>query len=258
MKSSGLLRSSPAQYWHTAGELDLAVTTCGAVPAMDVRRAVRAIGRVLRRHHLDAVTRVRVTAPLDAEDPTLVQANIRSHGVATRVQVTGPGGFAVTFAAERLDRQLARLATAAARDWPDPARPPLARVTAPRPIVRRKYCALLTGTPAEATAVMDAMDYDAYLFVDEATGADAVVHWGDPLGVRLSRQCGAPEHPAGAVNSLPLTVDTEPAPVLDEERAASILCQQGLPFLFYTDHHHGRGQLLYRRYDGDLTLVGPA
>lgn len=255
---SGLLPSSPAQYWHTAGDLDLAVTTCGAVPTTDVTRAVRAIGRVLRRHHLDAATRVRVTAPVDAEDPTVVQANIRCRGSATRVQVTGPGGFAVTFAAERLDRQLARRATAAARDWPDPARPPLARVSPPRPIVRRKYCALLQGTPAEATAVMDAMDYDAYLFVDSATGVDAVVYWGDPHGVCLSRQTGVTARTSATVHRLPLTVATAPAPVLDEDRAAHILCHHGLPFLFYTDREHGRGRLLYRRYDGDLTLVGPA
>lgn len=256
MKSPGLLPSSSPQHWLTASDLDLAVTTFGAVPDVDVTRAVRAIGRVLRRHHLDAATRVRVTASADADAVTVVQANVRCRGLATRVQVPGPGGFAVTFAAERLDRQLARLATTQSRAWPDPARPPLARVTEPRPIVRRKRCALRTGTPVEATAVMDAMDYDAYLFIDRESGTEAVVHWGDPLGVRLARQDAAVSSPS-TVNSLPRTVDTEPAPVLDEDRAAHILCHHGLPFLFFTDQARGRGHLLYRRYDGDLTLVEP-
>ncbi len=257
MKSSGLLHPSAPQHWLTASDLDLAVTTFGAVPDVDVTRAVRAIGRVLRRHHLDAATRVRVTAPPETDAVTVVQANIRCRGVATRVQVTGPGGFAVTFAAERLDRQLARLATSTSRDWPDPARPPLAQVTEPRPIVRRKPVELLTGTPAEATAVMDAMDYDAYLFTDGETGLDAVVAWGDPLGVRLSRQDAVTNGPQ-RVNLLPIAVDPEPAPVLDEDRAARILCHHGLPFLFFTDSIDGRGRLLYRRYDGDLSLVEPA
>lgn len=257
MKSSGLLNSSSAQHWLTASDLDLAVTTFGAVPDVDVTRAVRAIGRVLRRHHLDAATRVRVTAPAEAGEVTVVQANIRCRNIATRVQVTGPGGFAVTFAAERLDRQLARLATTQSRDWPDPARPPLAMVTEPRPIVRRKQVDLLTGSPAEATAVMDAMDYDAYLFTDAESGTEAVVAWGDPLGVRLFRQDAAVRIPP-TVNLLPLTADSDPAPVLDEDRAAHVLCHHGLPFLFFTEQHSGRGRLLYRRYDGDLSLVEPA
>ncbi|MEU0506382.1 sigma 54 modulation/S30EA ribosomal C-terminal domain-containing protein [Nocardia sp. NPDC005998] len=254
------LRSS--EVWATAADPELAVTTRGAVPPADVTRAVRGIGRVLRRHHLDAAARVRVTAPVDADEPTLVQANIRIHDTPTRVQVTGPRGFAVTFAVERLDRQIARLATKQSREWPDPARPPLARVTEPRPIVRRKHCALLTGTPAEATAVMDAMDYDAYLFIDAETGEDAVVSWADSLGIQMARQRTtiAPEAPTDrplTVNSLPVIMTAQPAPTLLEEAAVTRLCRNGLPFLFFTDADTGRGRLLYRRYDGDLTIVVP-
>ncbi|MFQ6394084.1 sigma 54 modulation/S30EA ribosomal C-terminal domain-containing protein [Nocardia sp. KC 131] len=263
VSKSVLLRST--ELWATAADPELAVTTCGAVPAADVTRAVRAIGRVLRRHHVDSAARVRVTVPPDATEPTLVQANIRFHDTPTRVQVTGPRGFAVTFAVERLDRQIARLATSQARPWPDPARPPLARVTETRPIARRKLCALLTGTPTEATAVLDAMDYDAYLFTDSDTGEDAIVHWEESLGVRLTRQHAivAPSVPAPqeeaplTVNSLPLTVDSGPTPILSEDEAAARLCGGGLPFLFFTDQGTGRGRLLYRRYDGDLTIVVP-
>ncbi|MFG1797191.1 sigma 54 modulation/S30EA ribosomal C-terminal domain-containing protein [Nocardia sp. NPDC049149] len=259
MKSSGLLHTSVPQYWRTAGDLDLAVTTSGDVPAMDVTRAVRAIGRVLRRHHLDAATRVRVTAPADADQATVVQANIRCQGIATRVQVTGPGGFAVTFAAERLDRQLARMTTTQPRDWPDPARPPLAAVTEPRPIVRRKRYVLMKCSADEATAVMDAMDYDAYLFVDEESGVDTVVYRGDPLGARRAAHHAAVSllAPPRAVTALPHLVDSASAPVLDDDKAAIMLCDNGLPFVFYTDPESGRGRLLYRRYDGDLTLVTP-
>ncbi|MFX0574888.1 sigma 54 modulation/S30EA ribosomal C-terminal domain-containing protein [Nocardia nepalensis] len=254
------LRTS--ELWATAADPELAVTTRGAVPPADVTRAVRGIGRVLRRYHLDAAARVRVTAPVDANEPTLVQANIRIHDTPTRVQVTGPRGFAVTFAVERLDRQIARLATKQSREWPDPARPPLARVTEPRPIVRRKHCALLTGSPVEATEVLDAMDYDAYLFIDAETGEDAVVCWADALGVRMARQrtIAAPQTASDrplTVNSLTVVMDSEPAPTLIEEAAVTRLCRKGLPFLFFTDADTGRGRLLYRRYDGDLTIVVP-
>ncbi|MEV0295433.1 sigma 54 modulation/S30EA ribosomal C-terminal domain-containing protein [Nocardia sp. NPDC050710] len=251
-----------SEQWTTAADPDLAVTTRGAVPPADVTRAVRAIGRVLRRHHLNVPARVRVTAPEDIDQPTLVQANIRMHDTPTRVQVTGPRGFAVTFAVERLDRQITRLAANQSRAWPDPARPPLAAVTEPRPIIRRKECALLTGTPAEAAAVMDAMDYDAYLFTDAETGEDAIVHWADAIGVVLARQRSTippatrPDQPL-TTHSLPMLVQPAPTPNLTEDEAATWLCRAGLPFLFFTDEQTGRGALLYRRYDGNLTVVVP-
>ncbi|MGN2640174.1 sigma 54 modulation/S30EA ribosomal C-terminal domain-containing protein [Nocardia takedensis] len=252
-----------SEQWTTASDPDLAVTTRGAVPPADVTRAVRAIGRVLRRHHLDVPARVRVTAPEDHDQPTVVQANIRMHDVPTRVQVTGPRGFAVTFAVERLDRQITRLASNESRCWPDPARPPLARITDPRPITRRKECALLTGTPEEATSVMDAMDYDSYLFTDAESGEDALVCWADPVGVVLARQRAsfAPAAPAErplTASALPVSVRPDPTPTLTEAEAATWLCRAGLPFLFFTDERTGRGTLLYRRYDGDLTVVVPA
>ncbi|MFC9896008.1 sigma 54 modulation/S30EA ribosomal C-terminal domain-containing protein [Nocardia sp. NPDC127579] len=245
-----------SEQWTTAADPGLAVTTRGAVPAADVTRAVRAIGRVLRRHHLDVPARVRVTAPADIDQPTVVQANVRLHDTPARVQVTGPRGFAVTFAVERLDRQITRLSANETRAWPDPARPPLARVTEPRPIVRRKSVSLLTGTPGEAMAILDAMDYDAYLFIDQTTGEEAIVHWSELLGVGVSRQHSTDAELAA--NSLPLTVDSSPAPHLTELDAAAWLCCTGLAYLFYTDADTGRGRLLYRRYDGDLSIVVPA
>ncbi|WP_051022348.1 sigma 54 modulation/S30EA ribosomal C-terminal domain-containing protein [Nocardia pneumoniae] len=238
----------------------MAVTTRGPVPDTDVTRTVRAIGRVLRRHHLDAAARARLTAPPDPEQPTVAQVDVRGRDITTRVQVTGPRGFAVTFAVERLDRQLARLAARESRIWPDPARPPLALVGEPRGIVRRKLCTPQTCTPAEAVAVLDAMDYDAHLFTDVETGEDAVVHWAAE-GVRLIRQratCPPDWSPQVIVGSVPIVVDAEPAPRLNPGDAANMLCRKGLPFLFYTDPDTGRGGLLYRRYDDDLALVVPA
>lgn len=258
MVSSGLRCAS--EQWTTAAGPEVAVTTRGEVAAVDVTRAVRAVARVLRRHHLDAPARVRLSAPPDPEAPTVVQVDVRHLDAVIRVQVTGPRGFAVTFAAERLDRRLARMAAREARAWPDPARPPLARAGAPRPIVRRKRCALSTCTPAEAVAVLDAMDYDAHLFTDAETGEDAVVHWAAP-GVRLIRQRATypPIRSPQTVRSAPpIVVDAEPAACLDPVEAANLLCRKGLPFLFCTDPGSGRGGLLYRRHDGDLALVAPA
>src|SRR5690606_27999185 len=188
MGATGAL--SLSEHWSSAADPDLAVTTRGDVAPADVTRAVRAIGRVLRRHHLNVPARVRITAPTgpDKDRPNVVQANVRLPHTSARVQVTGPRGFAVTFAVERLARPLTRLAARRGGGWRDPARPPLAEVTPPRPVVRRKRCTLLIGTPAEAIAVMDAMDYDAHLFTDSDTGEDAMVGWTEPSGATLIRQ----------------------------------------------------------------------
>ncbi len=257
MVSSGLRCVS--EQWTTAAGPEVAVTTRGEVAALDVTRAVRAVSRVLRRHHLDAPARVRLGALPGPEALTVVQVDVHHRDVVTRVQVTGPRGFAVTFAAERLDRRLARLAARETRTWPDPARPPLSRAGEPRPIVRRKQCALSTCTPAEAVAVLDAMDYEAHLFTDAETGEDAVVHWAAP-GVRLIRQRATYppiRSPEPVRSTPPIVVDAEPAACLPPAEAATALCRSGLPFLFCTDPDSGRGGLLYRRHDGDLALVAP-
>lgn len=258
MVSSGLRFASDE--WTTAAGPEVAVTTRGEVSTMDVTRAVRAVTRVLRRHHLDAPARVRLGAPPDPAAPMVVQIDVHHRELVTRVQVTGPRGFAVTFAAERLDRRLARLAAGETRTWPDPARPPLARAGEPRPIVRRKRCVLSACTPAEAVAVLDAMDYDAHLFTDAETGEDAVVHWAE-TGVRLIRQratCPPIRSPERARGNPPIVIDANSAACLTPADAANILCRRGLPFLFCTDPGSGRGALLYRRHDGDVAIVLPA
>ncbi|WP_280495452.1 sigma 54 modulation/S30EA ribosomal C-terminal domain-containing protein, partial [Nocardia farcinica] len=136
----------------------------------------------------------------------------------------------------------------------------LAEAGPARPSVRRKRCALLIGTPAEAVEMMDAMDYDAHLFTDSDTGEDALVSWAEPHAVRLTRQCATtvPARTPRAGEALAVHVRPEPAPVLTESEAAAHLCRHGLPHLFFTDVRTHRGRLLYRRYDGDLTIVVPA
>ncbi|MFI1918540.1 hypothetical protein [Nocardia sp. NPDC020380] len=229
--------------WSSGIDPDFVVVTRGPVPPAEVTRVVRGLGRVLRRHGVEGPVRVRLHWPDrqgDEDESTLVQVTIRALGKALRVQVAGPGRFAATFALERLDLRLGCPPDELSRPWPDPARPGLALVTRPRPIVRRKDCRLQVAAPAAAARVLDAMDYDAHLFIDADTGSDAVVCWTGPLGVRTLRQHR----------------DTVPA-LLDDEAAAR-LCTGGLPYLFYTDPDTRRGRLLYRRFDSDLALVTAA
>ncbi|MFD5176521.1 sigma 54 modulation/S30EA ribosomal C-terminal domain-containing protein [Nocardia sp. NPDC058379] len=242
--------SSPELRW--AGR-EIGVTTGGAVDTADVSRTARAVAAVLRSQRIDGPARIRLSTTPSRDGSVLAQVNAGRAAEAVRVQVEGPAGFVATIVSERLDRAISRSRPAGpVRRWPDPARPPLTSITGDRPIVRRKRCVLRSADPTTATRSMDALDYDAHLFVDAESGEDALVYWAGPLGVRLARQhlTRLPDAPA-------LTVNPHPAPRLTESDAASRVCRFGLPYVFFTDADSGRGHLLYRRYDGDLAIVQP-
>ncbi|MFI6869765.1 sigma 54 modulation/S30EA ribosomal C-terminal domain-containing protein [Nocardia sp. NPDC050406] len=227
------------EVWSSGIDPDFVVATRGPAPATEVTRVVRGLDRILRRHGVEGAVRARLEWSESDEAPTLVQIAVRPVGRVFRVQVAGPGRFAVTFALERLDLRLGCAPEEASRPWPDPARPTLALVSEPRPIVRRKDRRLQMLSAAAAARVLDAMDYDAHLFTDAETRADAVVCWTGPLGVRTLHQ------------------HRDAVPTLTDEEAAARLCLGGLPYLFFTDPDTQRGRLLYRRFDGDLGLVAP-
>jgi hypothetical protein len=102
---------------------------------------------------------------------------------------------------------------------------------------------------------MNAMDYDVHLFADVATGDEAVVYRAGPAGLRLARQHRM--HPPGPPVGVAITVNPHPTPILTPGRAADRVNRSGLPVLLFTDPTTARGNLLYRRYDGDLTLITP-
>ncbi|RJO74125.1 hypothetical protein D5S18_18400 [Nocardia panacis] len=229
------------------------LTLRGAVPDGWAERAVAGLGGVLSRRGISGSMRVRISAASCLGGPILVQANATRGATPVRAQVVGTPGTAAGLAADRLERQLAGEKTAPRR-WPDPARPALSMPTESRPIARHKACALLNGSAYEAISALNAMDYDAHLFTDAETGLDAVVYRAGPLGVRLARQLSLGP-PASRLAGL--TVSPHPAAHLGEDEAVAHLCRYGLPFLFFSDPADRRGRLLYRRYDGDLTLVAP-
>ncbi|MCM6772408.1 sigma 54 modulation/S30EA ribosomal C-terminal domain-containing protein [Nocardia sp. CDC159] len=222
----------------------------------EVTRAEGAFVRVMRRHRLDLLVQVRLTARPADEAAVLVQAGLALPRTRVRTQLASPVGFAATLAAHRLDCQLVRISAGRLmRGWPDPARRPLAYSSGRASIVRRKVCPLGAHGLDEAVAMLDALDYDALLFTDRGTGEDAIVYWSGPFGIRLARQHSMrPPVRAG----VPWTVDPHPARTSTETEAAEWLCRYGLPFVFCTDPSDRRGRLLYRRYDGDIGVVVPA
>ncbi|WP_306362189.1 sigma 54 modulation/S30EA ribosomal C-terminal domain-containing protein [Nocardia sp. CC227C] len=234
------------------GDAHVAVSAVGEVSFAEIVRAERMIGQVLLRHHIHEPARVRLVERPGAGLMT-VQANVRTGRGDVRTQIDGSGGWALTFAAERLDHQLRRVERSVARRMPDRRRAVLAGVSDDRPVTRRKTVEVRSCDPAEAIATMDAMDYDAHLFTDAETGEDAVVYWAGPRGVRFARQWRP--RPPRDMDELSMTMNPHRVPVLAEHQAAARLCRYGLPFLFCTDTADRRGRLLYRRYDGDVGVV---
>lgn len=249
----------PIAYRHAAssGGVDVvAIEVRGGVSEPDRADAEAAIRAVLARHrHAAGQARVRVSGST-CGGPGLVQVNLRVCGAPARVQVPGPTvAAAVSSAASRLDRQVTRLTTAWEDwPWPDPQRRPLGIPGVGR-IVRRKRYRLHAGLPCQAAAILHAMDYEVFLYHDVETGEDAVVYRAGPVGITLARQATMSPPMRGA---LPLTVNPRKVPTLSAAQAARRLADGWLPFVFYTDEESGRGNLLYRRYDGDLGLIAPA
>ncbi len=232
------------------------VQTRGHVASTDAARAGDAVSDVLDRAGVRDGARVRLVGAVCNGGPTVVQVNLRVNGAAARIQVAGPSSLvAIGRAADRLQRQVRRLTTAYELwPWPDPQRRPLG-VPGPGALRRRKRYRLPTGPPCRAIASMNAMDYDVMLYTDGETGEDAVVYRSGPTGVRLARQRSM--RPPSMPISVPLTVNAHRVPVLTPLEATARLVHGWLPFVFFTDRRSGRGNLIYRRYDGDLGLVTP-
>ncbi|WP_054811854.1 sigma 54 modulation/S30EA ribosomal C-terminal domain-containing protein [Nocardia arizonensis] len=249
-----------AQVWSSTSFPDVVVFAGDRVPILERERFAGAVGRLLERRNITGGARLRVAVPNTGARSSVIQVNLTIGGRPARVQTeTGGPGDALPVVV-RLQLQIeAMRAPWRPRPWPDPTRAPIDR-PGPGQLVRRKSVTPARISARAAAEVMDAMDYDAHLFIDADTGEDTVVYRGGPWGLRLTRQRnpGPPTvHAPSDDSSRALVPDPRPAPSLTETRAAEQVREHGLPFLFYTDPASGRGRLLYRRYDADLTLIEP-
>lgn len=229
----------------------------GGIDPEVVEAATAMVDAVLTSHSstVDRV-RIRLSGSTCGRGPLLVQVNMWLHDNPARIQVAGADtSAALTAGRDRLYRQLHRLHGGGAnnRPWPDPQRRPLG-VPGPGRVTRLKSVRLQVCSPYQAAVVMNAMDYDAYLFTDSGTGEDAVVYRAGHTGTRLARQRSMHPPTTGPAG---LTVNSHRIDTLTFDQASTRLIDGWLPYLFHTDHDTGRGALLYRRYDGHLSLVRP-
>ncbi|HMK11066.1 MAG TPA: sigma 54 modulation/S30EA ribosomal C-terminal domain-containing protein [Acidimicrobiales bacterium] len=259
-----------------AGSLMVAVLTRGRVSDDDIDYAVDRVSTVLRRVHepiLFARLKLGLAGDPARPRPALAQTTVDVNGDLVRAHVAG---HTMSEALDLLQRRLAdkleqrsqhrdalrsRAAGRAPGEWrhgdrPDERPDYYDRPPEERRLIRHRTFAIDELTVDEAAFDMEQLDYGFYLFRDVVSGEDALIERTDDGGYRLTRL-----HPAAVVEgptSIALTVaDTEP-PVLAVAEAIQRLDTDAEPFVFFASAATGRGNVVYRRYDGHYGLIVPA
>jgi ribosomal subunit interface protein len=256
---------------HTSPHAPVSVTTRGGVSrAMEVYARDK-VAKVYR-YSRDTVRSAHVVLSYSHDParprPALAEAGLELDSTRVRAQAAEPTmREAIDVLVDRLQSALVQhrdtvvtrhrwLATQRAHEWrhgsaPAPMLDHFRRPVEDREVVRRKTFALEPMSVEEAAFDMDLLGHEFYLFVDRASGTDAVVS--ATRGGYAVR--GALTPPEGT--SVPVRYDG-PAPTLTDAEAKERLDLAGEPFLFYLDRASGRGRVLYLRYDGHYGLVEAA
>jgi ribosome-associated translation inhibitor RaiA len=123
-----------------------------------------------------------------------------------------------------------------------------------RELVRRKTFAIGEMNPDEAVWDLELLDHDFYLFTNSETLEDNVIARTEGGGYELLEPSGTSSL---ADTVAPVQHSATRPPTFGIEDATQLLDGGGLPFLFFVDPETGRGQILYRRYDGHYGLIVP-
>ena len=124
-----------------------------------------------------------------------------------------------------------------------------------REVVRIKTFNIDPVTPDEAAADMEELDHDFWLFRDLASDADAVLERLDDGTYRLRRAKPAQNEDGPAM--IELTIVDSPPPLIPVNEAISRLEASGQRYSFFINPDTGRGNVLYRRYDGHYGRLSP-
>jgi ribosomal subunit interface protein len=203
--------------------------------------------------------------------PARAEAEVDLQGRLVRARADGPSiTAAVDELAERLKRQLRRYvdrlvtrqrepAAAPAGEWShrswSPPRPPsFVRPLEEREIIRRKTFAVGPMSIEHAADALEDLDHDFLLFHDAETDADAVVYWRDDglLALIEPRWAQSPD------NHGPVQEQSRFSSPIDLQAAVAEMNTVSHRFLFFENEATGRGNVIYRRYDGHYGLIEPA
>ena len=205
------------------------------------------------------------------ERPAMAQATVELDGVVLRAH-----GTADSFAAaidEVIDRLGSQLASQHDRERHNPVgqvatpgswrhvnlarpeQPYFDRPASEREVVRHKSFAADEQTIDEAAWDMAMLDYDFFLFVELASGQDCLIERGDDGPLRLHRL--DPQTAAATDAAVEHELFPSPPPELLVSAAIDLLNESGAPLLFFRNAISGRGNVIYRRYDGHYGLITP-
>lgn len=252
------------------------VSTHGKVPhgAVDyAKRKVEALYRAAPRPVLHAAIRLEREGKPGLERPAVAEVSLDVSGRDVRAKVAAPTLHeSVDFVEDRLRRQLKRLSEISItkgrrpkiredgewRHGDEPLHRPVwrERSAGERQIVRRKTFAVGETTPDEAVFEMEQLDHDFYLFVNVDTHEDNLVErLGDGTYLLAGLRSTDPQLD-GCV--APIKAAATMPPEIDTEDATELLGVGSANFVFYLDKDSGRGNVLYRRFDGNYGLIVPA
>lgn len=124
-----------------------------------------------------------------------------------------------------------------------------------REIVRRKTFAVAAETPDEAVFDMEALDHDFFLFTNAETDEENVVF--RALGSEYEIVQPTPNPDALALCAAPIRLSHRGPTRVRVDDAIELLNLGDEPFVFFLDADTGRGNVVYRRYDGHYGLITP-
>ncbi len=255
------------------GDVAVQVTSRGDVSQQARDLAVERLSRVARSAPR-TVRRITVTLSHEPdparERPCIAKGSIDVDGRVVRAHVAAREMIqAVELLEEHMSRRLRDLAdrdeatrslppTSSPGEWRHGELPAHRPEYFPRPahdrrLVRRKTYALGPETIEEAAWEMRLLDHDFFLFTNSRSGEENVVYLGEEgvLHLRLPAS-------AGEAFVDPVVIDPEPAPILSTREAIEMFDLADGRFLFFLERDSGRGQVLYRRFDGDYGLIVPS
>jgi ribosomal subunit interface protein len=256
-------------------ELEVHVTSHGDVPEAAKQYAIEKL-RQLAHYTKKPILYVQVKLTLagnpSRERPALAEASFDVNGRQIRAHVaahdfTEAVDLLVDRLRRRLDRSMHRTDPqhrphhGAAR-WHHgdlrTARPEyFDRPVDEREIVRHKTFALEPMTCEEAAFDLELLGHDFYLFTDLETGADSVLFHPEE-GDHLELIQAADENRVPASCSAFVVASTQHPVEMTISEARERLDITGERFVFFVNTETGRGNVIYRRYDGHYGLITPA
>jgi ribosomal subunit interface protein len=203
--------------------------------------------------------------------PARAEAEVNLQGRSIRARAAAPSmEAAVDDVAERMQRHLRRyldrLVTRqrepaesspgewSHRSWSPPRSATFERPAEEREIIRRKSFAFGPMTVEDAADALEDLDHEFFLFRDARTDADAVVYWRDDGLLALIE----PRRAAASEFLGPVLEQTRFTSPIDLRAAVAEMNLVSHRFLFFENAATGRGNVIYRRYDGHYGLIEPA